>query len=117
MITHVPMGVLAKPPPVCSVCGDTHQMQLGDREVMCTHCPVPCAFCRAGGNGPYCTTTPCRCHCHQPGASPLTCNRHSDCDAADARAWRSGPRDYYGRPTFTRADHCHDDCCEDCFGC
>lgn len=36
------------------------------------------------------------------------CNRHFDCDEADerarARGWSSG------------ADHCHDECCEDCFG-
>lgn len=37
----------------------------------------------------------------------LSCNRHADCGAADARAVENG------RP---RADHCHDDCCEDCFG-
>jgi hypothetical protein len=39
-----------------------------------------------------------------------TCNRHRDCDAADAkvRASTNGERDW--------ADHCHDDCCEDCFG-
>lgn len=45
-----------------------------------------------------------------------TCNRHDDCDAADERARTKGPKDYYGRPQFSRADHCHDDCCEDCFG-
>lgn len=35
-----------------------------------------------------------------------TCNRHDDCDAADARAASKGKR----------TDHCHDDCCEECFG-
>lgn len=35
---------------------------------------------------------------------PRSCNRHSDCHAADDRAW----------PRYT--DHCHDDDCEDCFG-
>lgn len=35
-----------------------------------------------------------------------TCNRHDDCDAADAAA--------HARGLVT--DHCHDDCCEDCFG-
>lgn len=44
------------------------------------------------------------------------CNRHDDCIAADARARTQGPKDYYGRPVYDRADHCHDDCCEDCFG-
>ena len=33
-----------------------------------------------------------------------TCNRHKDCDEADRAAGR------------WNADHCHDDCCEDCFG-
>jgi hypothetical protein len=36
-----------------------------------------------------------------------TCNRHSDCNAADEKARAAG---------YLSADHCHDDCCEDCFG-
>jgi hypothetical protein len=36
-----------------------------------------------------------------------TCNRHDDCDAADAKAKAAGQ---------SFVDHCHDDCCEDCFG-
>lgn len=36
-----------------------------------------------------------------------SCNRHDDCDAADARAKEAGHH---------RADHCHDETCEDCFG-
>lgn len=38
---------------------------------------------------------------------PRTCNRHRDCDVADVKARESG-RLY--------AEHCHDDCCEECFG-
>jgi hypothetical protein len=47
-----------------------------------------------------------------------TCNRHDDCDAADAeyRAWKAAkgervpkPREYV--PNF----HCHSDDCEECF--
>lgn len=38
---------------------------------------------------------------------PRPCNRHDDCDAADAKARKSG---------LLGAEHCHDDCCEDCFG-
>lgn len=38
---------------------------------------------------------------------PRTCNRHNDCDAADVKARAAG---------HTNASHCHDDCCEDCFG-
>lgn len=41
------------------------------------------------------------------------CNRHSDCDAADAKAhadWKAGKR----RGPYT--DHCYDEGCEDCFG-
>lgn len=37
-----------------------------------------------------------------------TCNRHTDCAAANEKAKAQGH--YFG------ADHCHDDCCEDCFG-
>ena len=36
-----------------------------------------------------------------------SCNRHYDCDEADKKARAQG-RGW--------ADHCHDDCCEDCFG-
>lgn len=38
-----------------------------------------------------------------------SCNRHNDCDAADKKARDRGA--HYG------TDHCHDDECEDCFGC
>lgn len=44
-----------------------------------------------------------------------SCNRHRDCDAADATVAASGRRNEWGMPV-TRASHCHDDCCEDCFG-
>lgn len=37
-----------------------------------------------------------------------SCNRHRDCDAADAQVAARGRHLW--------ADHCHDDCCEDCFG-
>lgn len=37
-----------------------------------------------------------------------TCNRHTDCDAADARSLAGG--------VYLYAEHCHDDCCEECFG-
>lgn len=52
--------------PTCSHCNDTHQMQLGERKVMCTHCPVPCGDCRMSGGlpGAYCNENPCRCSCH-----------------------------------------------------
>ena len=36
-----------------------------------------------------------------------SCNRHVDCDVADEKARAEGR---FG------ADHCHDGCCEDCFG-
>ena len=46
-----------------------------------------------------------------------TCNRHSDCAAANERV-RNDPRnrDYYGRPVRMWADHCSADDCEECFG-
>lgn len=37
-----------------------------------------------------------------------SCNRHSNCEQADVEAKARGT---YG------ASHCHDDDCEDCFGC
>jgi len=37
-----------------------------------------------------------------------SCNRHDDCDVADERARKNGQS--FG------ADHCHDECCSDCFG-
>lgn len=36
-----------------------------------------------------------------------TCNRHDDCEAANVRARAAG--------SFA-AEHCHDECCEECFG-
>lgn len=59
------MARTARPAPVCSTCDDTHRMTLRDREVMCTFCPFPCQACRAGGNGPFCSSTPCGCECHR----------------------------------------------------
>lgn len=47
--------------PTCATCGDTHRMTLGDREVPCTRCPLPCGHC---GFNAYCKTTPCPCACH-----------------------------------------------------
>jgi len=43
-----------------------------------------------------------------PDESVRSCNRHDDCDAADAKARLAGAYS---------ASHCHDECCEDCFGC
>lgn len=53
------------PMPVCSRCKDTHFVEADVGRQMCTRCPVPCQKCRAGGNGPYCETTPCSCECHR----------------------------------------------------
>lgn len=43
-----------------------------------------------------------------PAAAQRSCNRHSDCGAADAEAKKRGQ--VFG------AEHCHDECCEECFG-
>lgn len=43
-------------------------------------------------------------------ARPKSCNRHKDCDAAEARLIAKGKN-----PPFINF-HCHDDCCEECFG-
>lgn len=41
-----------------------------------------------------------------PQDAKRKCNRHEDCDEANRLAAAAG----------RRTDHCHDDCCEDCFG-
>lgn len=58
--------------PVCAHCNDTHVMHNEERGTSwpCTFCPVPCAECRAGGNGPYCVRTPCVCTCHAKAQTP-----------------------------------------------
>jgi hypothetical protein len=45
---------------------------------------------------------------HAAKGKPRQCNRHFDCEEADRKAKAAG--------RFLYADHCHDDCCEDCFG-
>lgn len=53
---------------------------------------------------------------------PRTCNRHIDCDAADARALKvytantTLPRPLQRANMMKFADHCYDSDCEDCFG-
>lgn len=43
-----------------------------------------------------------------------SCNRHSDCDAAEQEVMtRTGKK----RHEISSSFHCHDDECEDCFGC
>jgi hypothetical protein len=68
-------------------------MTLGDREVMCTHCPKPCEACRSRGpgvaGGPYCESTPCSCTCHDSAAGAP----RREIDAA-ATSSNSGP--HYG---------------------
>lgn len=55
----------AKHSPACSVCNDTHVMQVRERGVPCTACPVPCENCRANGSGAYCREPSCDCGCHE----------------------------------------------------
>jgi hypothetical protein len=46
----------------------------------------------------------------EPGvATKKSCNRHDDCEAAKDKAITEGRNPYN--------ICCHDDCCEDCFGC
>lgn len=54
--------------PVCSTCNDTHWVDTERGRQLCQHCPVPCQSCREGGNGPFCSETPCSCECHREGA-------------------------------------------------
>lgn len=39
---------------------------------------------------------------------PRTCNRHFDCDKADEKSKALGHT--------LGAEHCHDECCDECFG-
>lgn len=50
-----------------------------------------------------------------PPAAPRSCNRHADCDTAEAEAAKRGVPECYG-PGTARLDHCRDEGCEDCFG-
>ncbi len=43
------------------------------------------------------------------------CNKHGDCEAAEAKAKEEGKPERCG-PGSARLTHCHDDDCEDCFG-
>lgn len=71
----------------------------------------------------------------EPLSKPRSCNRHHDCDAADAKALArfeareaeiqavkdGGETRYWKLPDsilfwYRRAEHCTDDDCEDCFG-
>lgn len=49
-------------------------------------------------------------------ADPRTCNKHTDCDAAEARAKEAGKPERYGHGS-SRLEHCTNEDCEDCFGC
>lgn len=53
-------------PSVCEHCDDTHTMQIGDRNVLCTRCPTPCRRCAShDGTGAYCARPRCSCSCHE----------------------------------------------------
>lgn len=43
------------------------------------------------------------------------CNRHNDCDQANRDWLASNPGKQYWEVPVNM--HCHDDDCEDCFGC
>jgi hypothetical protein len=47
-----------------------------------------------------------------PPEKPRSCNRHDDCDKAEA-TWREWNPHKGGPPA---SFHCHDECCEECFG-
>jgi hypothetical protein len=55
----------------CVICDDSHRMTLGDRDMPCTHCPLPCRACKRASSA-YCETTPCRCTCHAPTKTQVT---------------------------------------------
>lgn len=52
-------------------------------------------------------------------AATRSCNRHRDCDAADAESRRLYPEGRRVGPNWIPpgpAEHCHSDECEECFG-
>jgi hypothetical protein len=57
-----------------------------------------------------------------PLATRKSCSRHDDCEAADAKAKarfdanQLKPFREREEHLFSYAEHCHDDCCEDCVG-
>lgn len=55
----------AKPKVVCTTCNDTHYMNVDERHVMCTQCPIPCEGCCGPPSGAFCEYTPCFCECHK----------------------------------------------------
>jgi hypothetical protein len=87
--------------PTCKACNDTHVMTItvgfDEREVMCTHCPVPCHECRAGGNGAYCAITPCSCACHGRKVvrtpNEIADALHLECMSWRAEDWRARMRE------------------------
>lgn len=113
-----PTPVPASPPTLCGHPSEHVKLVAGSgTEYFCRLCaaPVPAsATPREGGDaGTLPSSTP-----RPPQTAETkkrTCNRHDDCDAADAEVRAEGRKDRYGM-TLTRADHCNDDCCEDCFG-
>lgn len=49
-----------------------------------------------------------------------SCNRHADCDKAEAEFKKLYPNGkevgYTYKHVIYKPDHCHDECCEECFG-
>lgn len=43
-----------------------------------------------------------------------SCNRHDDCDEAERKVMEKHGIE---RHQISASFHCHDECCEDCFGC
>jgi hypothetical protein len=86
---------------MCPRCAQTKLSWALLREVVCLGCKD------RGDRVHHCEGKACPCgECQPTPAKKRSCNRHDDCDAADALAKSKG------RST----DHCHDSCCEDCFG-
>lgn len=88
----------AVPAPVCATCNDTHQMPFHGGKANCTRCPSPCQECRAGGNGAYCTTTPCACKCHVPAPEPKPWFREHEVQVSPEVLSRS-TADEFAEPT------------------
>jgi hypothetical protein len=92
-----------------------HQHQPPLKVTIGPSCFGACQNCE-GGDHDRCSMK--QCHCSKGAAKKRKCNRHEDCEAADAKA--KAKYDAASQKEkidlHQRAEHCDDETCEDCFG-
>lgn len=98
----------------CTHCGDTRRMVVGEREVPCTRCPVPCATCRSGVGvpgrplGPYCAKAPCDCPCHPERSRALAAIMKQPCECC-GEPWDDESEERHGQPLCGDCTITHDE--------